>query len=384
MSEAARFASRSRSFRASRTSGGEPRPLEEEPELHERRGQDVVEVVRDPAGQLPDRLHLLGVLEPLLELPLAGNVPDDRQEAGLTGDFHGPGDDDACELGAVLPAEPAFDAADPASPDRGGDEPVAGGPVDPDVDAAGAPGPALDLLSGVAEGSGEARVDLDVGAGGQPDDDDRIGLGVEGLRKLLLGGAQGALARDELPGPLGDTPLEPLVLPAQDRGPPPVDRSGEARRPDDRERVEPPGLVEPRALDERDGVAGPVPDAVVVGGRDLETVTARLEVGVDGRPEVAGLGPARFVALEPVAEEDGVGPDEAESRVVDRQSAGPGRSSTCPVSGSGTPSTATRSIRTGGTTELKAIRSGWTTTIPVWVVNPIEPSGPPNVLGWDP
>ena len=45
----------------------------------EHRGEQVVEVVRDAAGQLADRLHLAGLDELLLEPPLRGDV---EQRAG--------------------------------------------------------------------------------------------------------------------------------------------------------------------------------------------------------------------------------------------------------------------------------------------------------------
>ena len=43
------------------------------------RGQEVVEVVRDPARQAADRLHLLGLNELFLELLLLGDVPQEAE-----------------------------------------------------------------------------------------------------------------------------------------------------------------------------------------------------------------------------------------------------------------------------------------------------------------
>ena len=49
-------------------------------------GQDVVEVVSDPAGEASDRLHLLGLAHLLLELLPAGDVLDHRdRQAGRSG-----------------------------------------------------------------------------------------------------------------------------------------------------------------------------------------------------------------------------------------------------------------------------------------------------------
>jgi hypothetical protein len=42
-------------------------------------GQEVVEVVRDAAGELADRLHLLGLPQPLLELAPLGDVAQHEQ-----------------------------------------------------------------------------------------------------------------------------------------------------------------------------------------------------------------------------------------------------------------------------------------------------------------
>ena len=65
----------------SRRSGLSGEELEQEelapPRDH---GEQVVEVVRDAAGEAPDRLHLLGVAELRLERPDGGEVADDDDD----------------------------------------------------------------------------------------------------------------------------------------------------------------------------------------------------------------------------------------------------------------------------------------------------------------
>ena len=46
-------------------------------------GQQIVEIVRDAAGQLADRLHLLGLLQPLLDRPRVGHVAADAIKQAL-------------------------------------------------------------------------------------------------------------------------------------------------------------------------------------------------------------------------------------------------------------------------------------------------------------
>ena len=43
-------------------------------------GQDIVEVVRDAAGELADRFHLLGLPDPVLGRDLVGEVADESVE----------------------------------------------------------------------------------------------------------------------------------------------------------------------------------------------------------------------------------------------------------------------------------------------------------------
>ena len=44
------------------------------------RRQHVVDVVRNPRGKLADDLHLLGLIQLLLQAPLLGHVARDRQD----------------------------------------------------------------------------------------------------------------------------------------------------------------------------------------------------------------------------------------------------------------------------------------------------------------
>ena len=70
-------------------------------------GEQVVEVVRNAAGQLPYRFQLLGLAEFLLEAPAFGDVGRHHQAGGgvaelygMGGDFH---EEDGAVLGAVAP-----------------------------------------------------------------------------------------------------------------------------------------------------------------------------------------------------------------------------------------------------------------------------------------
>ena len=45
-------------------------------DIAEHRGQQIVEVVRHAAGQLPDHLQLLSLAKALLDLPTLGYIPD--------------------------------------------------------------------------------------------------------------------------------------------------------------------------------------------------------------------------------------------------------------------------------------------------------------------
>src|SRR3954462_182668 len=80
-------------------------------------GQKIIEVVRQPAGQLPDRLHLLcleqlllGLLQLQLSLATLGEIASDLREADeLTRLIvNGINNDAGPEAGAILPDAPAF------------------------------------------------------------------------------------------------------------------------------------------------------------------------------------------------------------------------------------------------------------------------------------
>ena len=76
-----RFAARADAFLISsawRFSRGSSMPLAQELAVAGDRGQEVVEVVGDPAGEAADRLHLLRLAELRLELLLAREVAHDR------------------------------------------------------------------------------------------------------------------------------------------------------------------------------------------------------------------------------------------------------------------------------------------------------------------
>ena len=71
------------------------------------RGQQVIEVVRDPARELPDRFHLLGLLKLRLDAPLLGHVPLNghvvRHRAGPVPEWrHAPLHQELCSVVAVV------------------------------------------------------------------------------------------------------------------------------------------------------------------------------------------------------------------------------------------------------------------------------------------
>src|SRR5271166_4815878 len=49
-------------------------------------GQEIVEIMRDPAGELPDRLHLLRLPEFVFDLLATGEVADESGEDSLSVD----------------------------------------------------------------------------------------------------------------------------------------------------------------------------------------------------------------------------------------------------------------------------------------------------------
>ena len=92
-------------------------PLAHQLEAAEHRHQQIVEVVRDAAGELADRIHLLrleqrlaGLLEPLLRLAALGDVARDLGEADDLAAIVADGIDDDMrpEAAAVLAHAPAF------------------------------------------------------------------------------------------------------------------------------------------------------------------------------------------------------------------------------------------------------------------------------------
>ena len=79
-------------------------------------GEHVVEVVRHPAGELADGLHLLRLAQLLLELFAPGDVPHDGLHGGLP--FINKGDAGRLDLegGSVQPQKPSVPAAAPPLP----------------------------------------------------------------------------------------------------------------------------------------------------------------------------------------------------------------------------------------------------------------------------
>jgi hypothetical protein len=64
--------------------------------------EQVVEVVRDAAGEPPDRLHPLGLDEPLLEAPALGDVMGQDQRGVPAVELHAAGADLDVDQRAVL------------------------------------------------------------------------------------------------------------------------------------------------------------------------------------------------------------------------------------------------------------------------------------------
>jgi hypothetical protein len=194
--------------------------------------EHVVEVVGHAAGQQPDRLHLLGLAQLLLEALLLGDVPDDRDEVGLAGDFRHLAEIEALvDFPGLVPEDDPLAMHDLARLQPVDDLHAVLRPV-PDPDLEGAP--ADQLLPGPAEVAAVGRVDVDHPALGERGDRDRVRHRPEGLEEALLRLPQRHLRRpllrdvpdpgdDDLPvaelNPVGGDPADHQLA-----GPPALDR----------------------------------------------------------------------------------------------------------------------------------------------------------------
>ena len=126
------------------------------------------------------------------------------------------------------------------------------------------------------------------------------------------------LARDA--GALSDTPLErhlEFMLHAAYVGPVcrPEQRHNRGRAYSEK----PSGPVEGRKYRDADRRPGGVPDAIAVGGDEVERISARRQVGIVSGPTRADVDPVRLEAFEPVFEPYLRRVDEADAGVGDFQ-----------------------------------------------------------------
>ena len=99
-----------------------------------------------------------------------------------------------------------------------------------------------------------------------------------------------------------------------------IDRARhQAKHPDAGDAEEPERLPEVRLHHERHRRAPLVPNAILVAGRDLETIFTRRQPAVTGDAQVADFGPRGFVAFQPVFETRPIRRGEIEAGVVDFQ-----------------------------------------------------------------
>src|SRR5262249_58591410 len=99
--------------------------------------------------------------------------------------------------------------------------------------------------------------------------------------------------------------------------PPAIERPQQRRERGDAQRAEPPRLPVRWCNGELERRALLVPDAAVVRGDDAEAIAARIEVGVESLPPIAGVVPVAIAAFELVLELHLLGRYQARRRVLD-------------------------------------------------------------------
>ena len=156
------------------------------------RGQHIVEVMRDAAGELADRLHLLALREILLQRALLGGVErEDRRARALVAARIGGRDEEARRTRRARALERGVDRGDVALALRGGGDRVAQGGAVALGDEAKIDGPSL-AGAGLQRRRREPR---EGGVGAQHrargvDRGDRHRRRIEEAREAHFGGAQ--------------------------------------------------------------------------------------------------------------------------------------------------------------------------------------------------